>query len=81
MMVRSGGYSLETDQASEIEAIMQSASALKQEKLDCIDCEHRTLRTFCNLDKAALRVYASIGIEVCFPKGEILFHENERSHN
>jgi len=64
-----------------IEAPVQNASALKKESLDSIDCEHRTLRTFCNLDKAALRVYASIGIEVCFPKGEILFHENERSHN
>lgn len=60
---------------------MQSASALKQENVGCIDCEHRTLRKFCNLDKAALRVYASIGIEVSFPKGEILFHENDRSHS
>lgn len=59
---------------------MHGASVLRPEPLDCINCEHRSLRTFCNLDEAALRDYAGIGTERSFPRGTILFHENDRSN-
>lgn len=49
--------------------------------LDCIRCEHRTLRTFCNLDEAALNAYAAIGMERSFARGVILFEEGGRSES
>ena len=45
--------------------------------LDCKNCEHRSLRMFCNLDEQALAHYASIGTEANYPKGVTLFRENE----
>ena len=47
--------------------------------LDCVNCEHRSLRTFCNLDEAALAAYAAIGVEKSFPRGVTLFEEGSRS--
>src|ERR1700733_7901728 len=43
--------------------------------LDCANCEHRSLRMFCNLDEPALADYAAIGVETNYPKGTTLFHE------
>jgi CRP/FNR family cyclic AMP-dependent transcriptional regulator len=48
--------------------------------LDCIHCEHRSLRMFCNLDEAALKDYATIGVETSFAKGATLFAEGGRSN-
>jgi CRP/FNR family cyclic AMP-dependent transcriptional regulator len=52
---------------------------LRPKLLDCINCEHRSLRTFCNLDEAALKDYANIGVENSFARGMTLFHEGGRS--
>jgi CRP/FNR family cyclic AMP-dependent transcriptional regulator len=52
---------------------------LRPKLLDCIHCEHRSLRTFCNLDAAALTDYAKIGVENSFASGITLFHEGARS--
>jgi CRP/FNR family transcriptional regulator, cyclic AMP receptor protein len=49
--------------------------------LNCANCEHRSLRMFCNLDEPALADYASIGVETNYPKGTTLFHENDRSNS
>jgi CRP/FNR family cyclic AMP-dependent transcriptional regulator len=46
--------------------------------LDCANCEHRSLRKFCNLDEVALADYAAIGVETNYPRGVTLFHENAR---
>ena len=47
--------------------------------MDCIHCEHRSLRMFCNLSEAALQHYAGIGVQKSFLRGSILFRENSRS--
>jgi CRP/FNR family cyclic AMP-dependent transcriptional regulator len=47
--------------------------------LNCANCEHRSLRMFCNLDEPALSDYAIIGVEANYPKGTTLFHEDGRS--
>ncbi len=47
--------------------------------LDCANCEHRSLRMFCNLDARALAHYARIGTEVNYPKGVMLFTEGGHS--
>jgi CRP/FNR family cyclic AMP-dependent transcriptional regulator len=49
--------------------------------LDCANCEHRSLRMFCNLDEPALADYAIIGVETNYAKGAILFHENGQSNS
>jgi CRP/FNR family cyclic AMP-dependent transcriptional regulator len=49
--------------------------------LACIECEHRSLRMFCNLDAGALKDYAAIGRETNFPKGVTLFTESDVSAN
>lgn len=54
--------------------------APRQEQLDCHSCAHRSLRTFCNLDRAALTNYAGIGVETSHAKGTILFSEGGRSN-
>ncbi len=48
--------------------------------LDCANCEHRSLRMFCNLDEPALADYAAIGVETNYPKGTTLFHENAKGN-
>ena len=45
--------------------------------LDCKNCEHRSLRMFCNLNEEALAHYASIGTEIKYAKGTTLFRESE----
>ncbi len=47
--------------------------------MTCIDCEHRSLRMFCNLDTVALEEYAAIGAEAHFPRGSTLFNEADLS--
>jgi len=48
---------------------------LRAKSQDCLHCEHRSLRMFCNLDDAALRDYAGIGVETSFARGTTLFDE------
>ncbi|ADW69448.1 Crp/Fnr family transcriptional regulator [Granulicella tundricola] len=47
--------------------------------LDCTNCEHRSLRMFCNLDEQALQHYAAIGSEANYQRGVMLFREGGRS--
>jgi CRP/FNR family cyclic AMP-dependent transcriptional regulator len=54
--------------------------ARRPQSLDCINCEHRSLRMFCNLDGAALADYATIGVETSFTRGTTLFNEGGRSN-
>lgn len=58
---------------------MPNSLTLRTKSLDCNNCEHRSLRTFCNLDEAALKDYAAIGVETSFAKGATLFSEGTRS--
>jgi CRP/FNR family transcriptional regulator, cyclic AMP receptor protein len=44
---------------------------------NCIDCEHRTLRLFCNLDQDALQRFDSMGVHVAFPSRTVVFEENQ----
>lgn len=46
----------------------------------CQECEHRTLRTFCNLHDSALRRFDEIGTHVSFPGRAVVFEEGQRSH-
>jgi CRP/FNR family cyclic AMP-dependent transcriptional regulator len=46
---------------------------------DCVHCEHRSLRKFCNLGETALLDYAKIGVEDSFARGMTLFQEGGRS--
>jgi CRP/FNR family transcriptional regulator, cyclic AMP receptor protein len=59
---------------------LPTLSARRPESLDCINCEHRSLRMFCNLDGAALADYATIGVETSFARGTTLFNEGGRSN-
>ena len=54
--------------------------ARRPQLLGCINCEHRSLRMFCNLDGTALADYATIGIETSFARGTTLFSEGGRSN-
>src|SRR5215469_4602573 len=47
--------------------------------LDCIHCEYRTLRMFCNLSPEELKDFDKIGMQVRLPKGAILFQEDDPS--
>jgi CRP/FNR family cyclic AMP-dependent transcriptional regulator len=58
---------------------LPNSLTLRPKSLDCINCEHRSLRTFCNLDETALKDYAAIGIETSFARGTTLFNEGMRS--
>ena len=58
---------------------MPTSLTLSPKLLDCINCEHRSLRAFCNLDEAALNDYAKIGVENSFARGVTLFDEGGRS--
>src|ERR1700689_2964977 len=59
---------------------LSNSLALRSKSLDCLNCEHRSLRMFCNLDDAALNDYATIGVETNFAKGIKLFDEGGRSN-
>lgn len=43
---------------------------------ECGTCELRTQRMFCNLDKASLAHFESIGVQARLPKGAKLFQED-----
>jgi CRP/FNR family transcriptional regulator len=43
--------------------------------LDCLHCEHRSLRKFCNLDAGALADFDSLGSHVQVPAGVRIFEE------
>lgn len=58
---------------------MPNSLTLRTKTLDCINCEHRSLHTFCNLDETAFKDYAAIGIETSLAKGATLFKEGTRS--
>ena len=47
---------------------------------DCINCQYRTLRMFCNLSPDVLRDFDEIGLPLNFSKGAILFHEDDPSN-
>ena len=44
--------------------------------LDCLHCEHRSLRKFCNLDDAALADFDSLGVHSEVPAGARIFDED-----
>jgi CRP/FNR family cyclic AMP-dependent transcriptional regulator len=54
---------------------LPTSSPPRPKLLDCINCEYRSLRTFCNLDEAALNDYAKIGVESSYSSGTTLFRE------
>ena len=44
---------------------------------NCADCENRSARRFCNLSAEALKDFGTIGMLVRFPKGAIVFREDD----
>lgn len=44
---------------------------------DCLSCEHRTLRMFCNLTPDALKDFDAIGIQMSHARGAKLFAEGD----
>jgi CRP/FNR family transcriptional regulator, cyclic AMP receptor protein len=48
---------------------------------DCINCEHRHLRMFCNLTDEALKDYDRIGIMMSHARGAKLFSEGDPARN
>jgi CRP/FNR family transcriptional regulator len=48
---------------------------------DCMNCEHRTLRMFCNLTPDALKDFDSIGIMMNHARGAKLFTEGDSARN
>ncbi len=48
---------------------------------DCISCEHRHLRMFCNLTPEALKDYDGIGIMMSHARGAKLFSEGDAARN
>jgi CRP/FNR family transcriptional regulator, cyclic AMP receptor protein len=48
---------------------------------DCLNCEHRTLRMFCNLTPDALKDFDSIGIHMDHARGAKLFTEGDSARN
>jgi len=48
---------------------------------DCVNCEHRHLRLFCNLTPDALRDFDSIGVLVSHSRGAKLFAEGDTARN
>jgi CRP/FNR family transcriptional regulator, cyclic AMP receptor protein len=45
----------------------------------CSDCQHRTLRLFCNLNEDALRRFDEIGDLISLPSRTVLFQEGQRA--
>jgi CRP/FNR family cyclic AMP-dependent transcriptional regulator len=48
---------------------------------DCLNCEHRHLRMFCNLTTEALQDYDGIGIMMSHARGAKLFNEGDPARN
>ncbi|MFZ1015743.1 MAG: hypothetical protein WAN28_20525, partial [Terracidiphilus sp.] len=48
---------------------------------DCLNCEHRHLRMFCNLTPEALHDYDAIGIMMSHARGAKLFTEGDPARN
>jgi CRP/FNR family transcriptional regulator len=48
---------------------------------DCLNCEHRSLRMFCNLTPDALRDYDGIGLLMTHARGAKLFSEGDSARN
>ena len=48
---------------------------------DCLNCEHRHLRMFCNLTPEALADYDGIGIMMSHARGAKLFSEGDAARN
>lgn len=48
---------------------------------DCLTCEHRSLRLFCNLTPEALRDYDGIGMLFSHARGAKLFSEGDTARN
>ena len=48
---------------------------------DCLSCEYRSLRMFCNLSTEQLEDLDSIGVQWSLPKGAVLFQEDDPSNN
>ena len=48
---------------------------------DCVNCEHRHLRMFCNLTPEALADYDGIGIMMSHARGAKLFSEGDPARN
>src|SRR5260370_2604505 len=48
---------------------------------DCLNCEHRDLRMFCNLTPEALKDYDGIGIMMSHARGAKLFNEGDAARN
>jgi CRP/FNR family cyclic AMP-dependent transcriptional regulator len=52
-------------------------SSTTRTRHDCLSCELRSLRMFCNLDTAALAEFGHIGAQAMVPKGAKLFREDD----
>jgi CRP/FNR family transcriptional regulator, cyclic AMP receptor protein len=48
---------------------------------DCLNCEHRTLRMFCNLTPEALEDFNSVGVLMNHARGAKLFSEGDGARN
>jgi CRP/FNR family cyclic AMP-dependent transcriptional regulator len=48
---------------------------------DCLNCEHRHLRMFCNLTTEALQDFDGIGIMMSHARGAKLFNEGDPARN
>jgi len=48
---------------------------------DCLNCEHRHLRMFCNLTPEALQDFDAIGIMMSHARGAKLFNEGDPARN
>ncbi len=48
---------------------------------DCLHCEHRHVRLFCNLPDAALEEFDRIGVQVSHAPGAKLFSEGDAARN
>ena len=48
---------------------------------DCLNCEHRHLRMFCNLTAEALQDFDNIGIMMSHARGAKLFTEGDAARN
>lgn len=53
----------------------------KQRSSNCINCEYRSQRTFCNLSPEKLRDLDAIGLQWSVPKGAVLYRQDEPSDN
>jgi CRP/FNR family transcriptional regulator, cyclic AMP receptor protein len=48
---------------------------------DCLNCEHRHLRMFCNLTPEALKEFDAIGVMMSHARGAKLFNEGDQARN